>query len=110
MKLSRYMLPLAAAAVLLTAGCAERTYVAAPPPPPPQGPPPLVEQADHNGFQAGSADGARDSYNGVGYHPKSDRKFHDAPGYDPRFGPFEAYRDYFRNAYLRGYYRGFYHQ
>lgn len=55
-------------------------------------------------------DGARDSYNGLGYRPKHDRSFHETPGYDPRFGPFGAYQSYFRNAYLRGYDRGFYHR
>lgn len=110
--MTRYrLLPiLLSATVLLTVGCTQRTYVAAPPPPPPQGPSPLLEQAEHNGFRAGMDDGSRDAYNGYGYHPKRDRKFHDTPGYDPRFGPFGPYQGYFRDAYLRGYYKGFYRQ
>ena len=113
MKFSKWILPLAAAATLLTAGCAERTYVAGPPPPPPppyQGVPALVEQAEHNGFRSGMDDGARDSTNGFGYHPKRDGKFRDTPGYYPQLGPFGPYQSYFRNAYLRGYYKGFYRQ
>lgn len=36
------------------------------------------------------------------------RAYHDAPGFDPNLGPFEAYANTFRNAYLRGYDKGFY--
>jgi hypothetical protein len=109
MKYSRFLPILLSAAVLFSTGCAQRTYYAAPPPPPP-GPSPLVESAEHNGFRAGMDNGARDAYNGFGYHPKRDRSFHDTPGYDPRFGPYGPYQSYFRNAYLRGYDKGFYHR
>ena|SRR5580765_1210484 len=96
------------AAVLFTTGCSQQRYYAAPPPPPPAAfENPLVDQARHNGFRMGEENGARDAYNGWGYHPNHDRAFHDTPGYDPRFGPFSAYQGYFRDAYLRGYDRGF---
>ncbi len=102
-------LPLAA--MLFVSGCSQqRAYYVPPPPPPPQSVPSLVEQAEHNGFRSGVDDGARDAYNGWGYHPKRDRSFHDTPGYDPRLGPFGPYQSYFRNAYLRGYDKGFYRQ
>lgn len=102
-------LPLIAAACLLTAGCAHRTYVGPPPPPPPYpGPSPLIQSAEHRGFRAGVDDGARDAYNHLGYHPKRTRNFHDTPGYNPSFGPFGPYRSTFRDAYLRGYNQGFY--
>jgi len=106
MKLSRIALPLVFAASLLMAGCAQHPYYA-PPPPPAAGVPPLVVRADHEGFRSGSEDGARDRVNGFGYHPRRDRRYHDAPGYDPALGPFGPYRDAFRNAYLRGYDQGF---
>jgi ribosome modulation factor len=109
MKLSHLALPLALAC-LFTAGCASHTYYGPPPPPPPpgyNGVPPLIERAQHEGFRAGSEDGARDAYNGFGYHPQRDRKFHNAPGYDPALGPFGPYRDAFRRAYLQGYDTGF---
>jgi hypothetical protein len=97
------------AAVLLSIGCAQRTYYAPPPPPPPpQAVPPLVGEAEHNGFRAGVDDGTRDAFNGFGYHPKHDRNFQETPGYDPRLGPYGPYQSYFRSAYLRGYDRGFY--
>ena len=108
MKLARLALPLA---VLFTAGCASHPYyyASAPPPPPPySSPSPLIEHAQREGFRVGVDDGARDLYNGFGYHPKHDRNFRDTPGYDPALGPFGAYRDTFRNAYLRGYDKGFY--
>jgi hypothetical protein len=110
MKISRVALPLAMAACLFSAGCAPHYYGPPPPPPPPgyNGVPPLIERAQHEGFRAGSEDGARDSYNGFGYHPRHDRKFHNTPGYDPALGPFPPYRDAFRNAYLQGYDKGFY--
>jgi hypothetical protein len=105
---------LASAVALAVCGCAsERAfYAAAPPPPPPvygayQEAPPLVQYAERQGFRAGLDDGSRDSYNRWGYHPQHDRKFHETPGYDPRLGPYGAYRDYFRGAYLRGYARAF---
>lgn len=92
-------------------GCASHNYayVAPPPPPPGYAVPPLVQRADAEGFRMGSSDGARDAYNGRGYHPKSDRKFKETPGYDPTLGPYAVYRDQFRSAYLRGYTRGYNH-
>jgi hypothetical protein len=111
MKISRFALPLIAAACFFTVGCASHPYYGPPPPPPPpgyNGVPPLIERAQHEGFRAGSEDGARDSYNGFGYHPRHDRKFHNTPGYDPALGPFGPYRDAFRRAYLSGYDKGFY--
>lgn len=112
MKLSRFALPLVAAGVLFTAGCAPQPhyYAAAPPPPPAYGAPPMIAQAQQEGFRAGREDGARDAYNRYGYHPKHDRKFRDTPGYDPAMGPFGPYRDAFRSAYLNGYDRGFYNR
>jgi len=109
MKISRLALPLAAAVCFLSLGCASHPYYAPPPPPPGyNGVPPLIERAQHEGFRSGSEDGARDSYNGFGYHPQHDRKFHNTPGYDPALGPFGPYRDAFRQAYLSGYDKGFY--
>jgi hypothetical protein len=102
---------LLSAAMLFTTGCTQQRAYYAPAPLPPPSPgsvPPLVEQAEHNGFRTGVDDGARDAYNGFGYHPKHDRNFHETPGYDPRFGPFGPYQNYFRGAYLRGYDKGFY--
>ncbi|WP_260737920.1 hypothetical protein [Tunturiibacter lichenicola] len=111
MKLSGFALPLIAATCIFTAGCASHTaYYAPPPPPPPVGynsVPPLIARADHEGFRAGSEDGARDAYNGFGYHPQHDRKFHTTPGYDAALGPYQPYRDAFRQSYLRGYDQGF---
>jgi len=112
MKLSRLALPLVAATCLFMAGCASHHpyyYAPAPPPPPPgyNGAPPLIERAQHEGYRAGTADGARDAYNGFGYHPQHDRNFHDTPGYDPAMGPYKPYRDAFRGAYLQGYDQGF---
>jgi len=108
MKLSRIALPLVFAASFLMAGCAQHPYYAAPPPAAYAGVPPLIDRADHEGFRSGSADGARDAYNGYGHHPQSDRKFHNTPGYDPGLGPYGPYRDAFRRAYLRGYDQAFY--
>jgi hypothetical protein len=109
MKLSRVALPLVAVACLLVTGCAPHPYYAAAPPPPPyNNVPPLIARADHEGFRAGSEDGARDAYNSFGHHPERDRKFHDTPGYDPAQGPFGPYRDAFRSAYVRGYNQAFY--
>jgi hypothetical protein len=109
MKLSYFALPVAAAACLFTAGCASHhtAYYAPPPPPGYNSVPPLIARADHEGFRAGTEDGARDLYNGFGYHPQHDRKFHGTPGYDSALGPYEPYRDEFRRAYLRGYDQGF---
>jgi hypothetical protein len=110
MKLCRVALPLVIAVCLFTAGCAPHPYYYAPGPPPPpyNSAPPLIARADHEGFRAGSEDGARDVYNGFGHHPERDRKFRDAPGYDPALGPFGPYRDAFRHAYVRGYDQAFY--
>jgi hypothetical protein len=110
MKLCRVALPLVAAACLLTTGCAPHPayYAPAPPPPPYNGVPPLISRAEHEGFRSGSEDGARDAYNGFGHHPERDRKYHDAPGYDPAMGPFGPYRDAFRQSYIRGYDQAFY--
>jgi hypothetical protein len=109
MNLSRFALPLAAAACLLTAGCASHTYYVAPGPPPPSySVPPLIARANQEGYRAGSADGARDAYNGFGHHPQRDRNFHDAPGYDPALGPFGPYKDAFRNSYIRAYDQSYY--
>jgi hypothetical protein len=106
MKRSIAALSLVTAACLLTTGCAPHPYYP-PPPPPPASAPPLIVRADHEGFRAGSEDGARDRVNGFGYHPRRDRRYNNAPGYDPALGPFGPYRDAFRNAYLRGYEQGF---
>jgi hypothetical protein len=115
MKLSRLALPLVSAVCLFAAGCASHTYYAPGPPPPPppsgyNGVPPLIERAQHEGFRAGSEDGSRDAYNGFGYHPQHDHKFHNTPGYDPGMGPYGPYRDAFRQAYLQGYDTGFHHR
>jgi hypothetical protein len=110
MKLSRLVVPMVAVASFFIAGCASHTYYAPGPPPPPagyNGAPPLIERAQHEGYRAGTADGARDAYNGYGYHPQHDRNFRDTPGYDPAFGPYRPYRDAFRAAYLQGYDQGF---
>ena len=104
-------LPLAALACLFTAGCASHPayYVAAPPPPPPgYAVPPMVAQAQREGFRMGSSDGARDAYNGVGHHPKHARAFHDTPGYDPAMGPYNVYRDTFRQSFIQGYDQAYY--
>jgi hypothetical protein len=102
-------LPLLAAFTLFSAGCAQHPYYAAVPPPAAyQSAPPLIERADHEGFRSGQQDGARDLYNGFGYHPKHARAYHDTPGYDPAFGPYGPYRDAFRSSYLRGYDQSFY--
>jgi ribosome modulation factor len=111
MKTLKLILPLAAAAAFLaTTGCAPRPVYVAGPPPPPGAVPPLIERADHEGFSAGSEDGARDAGNGFGYHPRHDARFSRTPGYDPNLGPYPPYRDAFRRAYLRGYDAGFYHR
>jgi hypothetical protein len=104
-KIQVLLLPFTAAAALMLSGCAPHYY---PPPPPPGGPPPLVQMADQNGFESGLRDGARDVNQGTGYHPQADRKFHEAPGYDPTFGPRPVYVRNFRAAYLRGYDKAFY--
>jgi hypothetical protein len=110
MELSRIALLPVTLACLFTAGCAAHPnyYVPAPQAPPYNSVPPLIARADHEGFRAGSEDGARDAYNGFGHHPERDRKYHEAPGYDPALGPFGPYRDAFRSAYVRGYDQGFY--
>jgi|SRR5271170_2925913 len=107
MKLSYFALPSVVAACLLISGCASHPYYA-PGPAAYAGAPPLIERADHKGFRAGSEDGARDAYNGLGHHPQRDRNFHDTPGYDPAFGPYGPYRDAFRSAYIHGYDQAYY--
>jgi hypothetical protein len=102
-RLRATVLALVTAATLLASGCAQRTYIAGPPPVPP----PIVQEADQNGYRFGFDSGLRDFNRGYGYHPRADRAFHDAPGYDPRFGPFGVYQANFRNAYMRGYNHAF---
>jgi hypothetical protein len=107
MKPARLVLA-AASSIFLFAGlgCAHN-YPPPPPPPPVAQVPPLVQLAEHNGFEAGRADGARDVESGIPYHAQRTRAFHDCPGYDPNLGPFGPYRDAFRNAYVRGYDHGY---
>lgn len=97
--------------LVLTVGCGHPTYYAntPPPPPPPEwhGPGPLVEMAETNGHRGGFEDGRRDLIQGRAYAPTRDAKYRRTPGYDPAVGPFGAYQQYYRNAYLRGYYDGF---
>jgi len=100
-----FLVLLGTAALLSSAGCASHAYYA--PPPAYAQRPPLIELADHNGFQTGSSDGAREAYSGRPYSPQHTRAFHDTPGYDPSLGPFGPYRNAFRDAYLRGYDMGF---
>ncbi|GAC1415114.1 MAG: hypothetical protein NVSMB62_02100 [Acidobacteriaceae bacterium] len=102
----RLLAPAVLGACLLTAGCAEHAY-GPPVPPVPYSGNALVVEADRRGFRAGADDGARDARNGTGYHPRRDRRYAEAPGYDPGLGPFALYRNTFRNAYLRGYADGF---
>jgi hypothetical protein len=106
MTMRRLALPTALFATLLVTGCAPRTYYG--PPPPGYAAPGLVAQAQREGFRMGNEDGARDAYQGRGYHPRGDRNFKVTPGYDPAFGPYPPYRDSFRSAYLQSYDRGFY--
>lgn len=95
-------------ALLPLFGCSGNHYYAAAPPPPPYAQvPPAVEVGRRNGFETGRADGARDVGSGFAYAPRRTRGFHDTPGYDPRLGPFDAYRNAFRDGYLRGYDRGY---
>lgn len=108
MKLFRLALPAVAAACLFLAGCAPHPYYPPPPPPPPAAVPPLIVRAQNEGFRIGSANGARDVYNGYGHHPKADAAFQNTPGYEPNLGPYEPYRDAFRQAYLRGYNQSYY--
>jgi hypothetical protein len=109
MTMRRLTLPTALFATLLVTGCGPRTYYGPPPPPPPgYAVPPLIAQAERDGFRMGNEDGARDAYQGRGYHPRGDRNFKVTPGYDPAMGPYPPYRDRFRNSYLRGYDRGYY--
>ena len=110
MKTNRIALPIAALALLATAGCASHAYVAPAGPPPPafQGPPPVVAAAERNGFADGREVGAREAYNRMPYAPRRTRAFHDTPGYRRDLGPFGPYRDAYRNAFERGYNQGFY--
>ncbi len=111
MRNARWQALLIPVAALVVSGCAsEGYYAAAPPPPPPplyNERPPLIDLALHQGYRTGVDDGARDAYYGRGYRPEHERNFREAPGYDPRLGPYEPYRDAFRDAYLRGYSNGF---
>jgi hypothetical protein len=109
MKRFLVLLPVSALAALMFTGCAQPAYYPPPPPPPVAvAPPPIVQMADANGFHAGMEDGLRDLNRGFGYRPQGDRRFHDAPGWDPNFGPRRVYVDNFRRAYLRGYDKAFY--
>jgi len=103
MKATRFIL-IAASSLALFAGmgCAHNYG----PPPPPPGPP-LIQEADHNGFEMGRADGAAAVDHGFAYAPRRTPAYRDTPGYDPRFGPFGPYQNAYRNAYLRGYDRGY---
>jgi len=109
LRLSRFAVLAGAAACLVPTGCATHVY-GPPPPPPPYAASALIQEADNRGFREGADDDARDTLNGSGYHPRRDRKFSEAPGYDPALGPFPPYRDAFRAAYLRGYSDGFNHR
>jgi hypothetical protein len=106
----RFLLPGVAAATIFLGGCSHPQPYYPPPPPPPSGVAvlPLVSMAEQNGFRAGVDDGSRDAYRGSGYAPRRDRRFRNAPGYDPNFGPRGPYVQYFRAAYLRGYDKGYY--
>jgi hypothetical protein len=107
MKSARILFSVAASVVFAASlGCAHN-YGPPPPPPPIGQAPPIVDLADHNGFETGRADGARDSINGLRYGARRTRAYHDTPGYDPHLGPFHVYQNAFRNAYLRGYDRGY---
>jgi len=108
MKSTRLLLAAASSLFLFAGlGCAPH-YAPPPPPPPPVAQvPPLIQLADHNGFETGRSDGARDVESGAPYKARSTRAYHDTPGYDPHLGPFGPYRDAFRNAYLRGYDQGY---
>jgi hypothetical protein len=108
MKLSRFALPVVAAACIFTVGCAHPYYGPPPPPPPGYAVPPMIARAQSEGFRIGSANGARDAYNRFGHHPQRDPAFHRTPGYDPSMGPYGPYRNAFRNAYLHGYDQSFY--
>jgi hypothetical protein len=108
MKTTRLALSATAAIILAASlGCAHNYPPPPPPPPPIAQAPPIIDLADHNGFETGRADGARDAANGYPYSARRTRAYHDTPGYDPHLGPFRAYQNAFRNAYLRGYDRGF---
>ena len=52
--------------------------------------------------------GLRDSNYGLRFSPRRTPAYRDTPGYDPQLGPFGAYRNAFRGAYLRGYDWGYY--
>lgn len=107
MGLRRYLLGSMLCVLVLTAlGCGPR-YVAVPPPPPPNAPPPVVQLAERNGYETGRGDGERAAVEGRPPDPRRTRAYAETPGYDRRLGPFEVYRNAFRDAYLRGYERGF---
>ena len=111
MKLNRVVLTAASSLFLFAGlGCAKHYAPPSPPPPPIAQVPPLVQLAEHNGFETGRSDGARAAESGAPYDARRTRAFHDCPGYDPHLGPFEPYRNAFRDAYLRGYDAGFHRQ
>jgi hypothetical protein len=111
MNRNRFLLLGTASLAMITAvGCSHSYYPPPPPPPPVAQVPPLIQLADRNGFQTGRADGARDAASGYPFEARRTRAYHDTPGYDPALGPFGAYRNAFRNSYLRGYDAGFYHR
>ncbi len=102
------LLPLASLVLLAGVGCAHNTYYPPPPPPPLAQVPPIIQLAERNGFETGRSDGARDAAQGFPFSARRTRAYHQTPGYDPALGPFGAYQNAFRNAYLRGYDHGFY--
>ena len=105
-RISRWLAPASVAACLLvTAGCAQRVY--GPPPQAAFAPSTLISEADHRGFHAGVEDGSHDAVTRSGYHPRQDRRYAETPGYNESLGPYDSYRNAFRNAYLRGYADGF---
>jgi hypothetical protein len=110
MNRNRLLLGTACLGLASMLGCSQPYYPPSPPPPPVAQVPPLIQLADRNGFQTGRADGARDANTGYPFQARRTRAYHQTPGYDPVLGPFPAYRDAFRNSYLRGYDVGFYHR
>ena len=108
MKHSRLILAVTSTLLITAVGCAHNYPPPPPPPPPIAQVSPLVQLAERNGFETGRSEGARDASNGIPFHARRTRAYHDTPGYDPQLGPFPVYRDAFRNAYMRGYDRGYY--
>lgn len=127
MRLGRLLsIGLCTASLAFVVGCADHQWSADNPPPPPPPPydannvppppppsyedapvSPLLQLADRNGFMTGRGDGQRDSYSGRPYRARSTRAYYDTPGFDARLGPFGAYQNAFRLAYLRGYDHGY---